>query len=590
MTLGQGIWPIGALWVVLATLETSAGLTALFRERAAEVGLHFEHVNGAAGRYHLPEIMGAGGALFDYDTDGDLDVLLIQGRPLEPPATGAAPLLAPRLFRNDLDGSRGVASLRFTDVTSRSGFASGDYGMGVAAGDYDNDGDPDLYLTNYGPNRLYRNDGGRFTDVTHDAGPGLDDPRWSTSAAFSDYDADGDLDLFVANYVDFTVAGNKVCQDPAGARDYCGPLQFRPVPDRLFRNEGNGTFTDVSEPSGITKADGSGLGVASADFNGDGRLDFYVANDGMANQLWLNRGSGVFEDDALLAGVAFNADGQPEGSMGLAIGDPDGDGDPDIFITNIAGETHAFYENLGGARFEDRRLATGLASATHAYTGFGTDWFDYDNDGRQDLFVANGGVTIIEVLRGDPFPFRQRNLLFQSIGGGRFRDVTRDAGAAFDAAHVGSGAAFGDVDNDGDVDVLVTNNAGPARLLLNENAVGRPWLQVRLEAVIDNRQGLGARVGVRRKDGTILWRRARTDGSYLSASDPRVHFGLGAAPDVQAILVEWPRGGREVWNGITLNRIISVRQGTGARPDAGHERAEMRTGGGRTPPPASHGR
>ena len=591
MTLGQGIRPIGALWVVLATLETSAGLTALFRERAAEVGLHFEHVNGAAGRYHLPEIMGAGGALFDYDTDGDLDVLLIQGRPLEASATGAAPLLSPRLFRNDLDGSRGVASLRFTDVTSRSGFASGDYGMGVAAGDYDNDGDPDLYLTNYGPNRLYRNDGGRFTDVTHDAGAGLDDPRWSTSAAFSDYDADGDLDLFVANYVDFTVAGNKVCQDPAGARDYCGPRQFRPVPDRLFRNEGNGTFTDVSEPSGITKADGSGLGVASADFNGDGRLDFYVANDGMANQLWLNRGSGVFEDDALLAGVAFNADGQPEGSMGLAIGDPDGDGDPDIFITNIAGETHAFYENLGGARFEDRRLATGLASATHAYTGFGTDWFDYDNDGRQDLFVANGGVTIIEVLRGDPFPFRQRNLLFQSIGGGRFRDVTRDAGAAFDAAHVGRGAAFGDVDNDGDVDVLVTNNAGPARLLLNENAVSRPWLQVRLEAVIDNRQGLGARVGVRRKDGTILWRRARTDGSYLSASDPRVHFGLGAAPDVQAILVEWPRGGREVWNGITLNRIISIRQGTGARPDAGHEKAEMRTGGGRTlPPPTGPGR
>jgi hypothetical protein len=439
--------------------------------------------------------------------------------------------------------------------------------MGVAAGDYDNDGDPDLYFTNFGPNRLYRNDRGRFADVTHVAGAGLDDPRWSTSASFSDYDADGDLDLFVANYVDFTVASSKVCQDPAGARDYCGPLQFRPVPDRLFRNDGNGAFTDVSEPSGITKATGSGLGVASADFNGDGRLDFYVANDGMANQLWLNRGNGVFEDDALLAGVAFNADGQPEGSMGLAIGDPDGDGDPDIFITNIAGETHAFYENLGGARFEDRRLTTGLASATHAYTGFGTDWFDYDNDGRLDLFVANGGVTITEVLRGDLFPFRQRNLLLHNIGGTRFRNVTREAGAAFEPAHVGRGAAFGDVDNDGDVDVLVTNNGGPARLLLNQQA-SRPWLQIRLEGTIDNRQGLGARVAVRRKDGTISWRRARTDGSYLSASDPRIHFGLGGGPDVEAVLVEWPRAGREVWNGIALNRIASLRQGTGSRPDA----------------------
>jgi hypothetical protein len=565
--------PIGALCAVLAASAVAGGLTPLFRERAAALGLEFEHVNGAAGDYHLPEIMGAGGALFDYDTDGDLDVLLIQGRLLEAATTRPAPPLSPRLFRNDLGGPRGVRSLRFTDVTVRAGLASGDYGMGVAAGDYDNDGDADLYLTNWGPNRLYRNDRGRFTDVTLEAGPGLDDPRWSTSAAFSDYDADGDLDLFVANYVDFTVAASKVCTDPAGARDYCGPLQFRPVPDRLFRNEGNGTFTDVSESSGITKTFGSGLGVASADFNGDGRLDFYVANDGMANQLWLNRGNGVFEDEALLAGVAFNFDGQPEGSMGLAIGDPDDDGDPDIFITNIAGETHAFYENLGGARFEDRRLTTGLASATHLYTGFGTDWFDYDNDGRLDLFVANGGVTIIELLRGDLFPFRQRNLLLHNINGGRFQDVTREAGAAFDAAHVGRGAAFGDVDNDGDVDVLVTNNGGPARLLLNGNPAGRPWLQVRLEGTIDNRQGLGARVGVRRKDGPILWRRARTDGSYLSASDPRVHFGLGAASDVEGILVEWPRGGREGWIGITPNRIMSLRQGTGARLDGEQEKA-----------------
>ena len=557
---------LGVLLVVVASLGLANASAPLFRERAEELGLKFDHVNGAAGRYHLPEIMGAGGALLDYDSDGDLDVLLIQGRALEPRAAAAGPPRSPGLFRNDLDAARGAASLRFTEVSDRASFATGDYGMGVAVGDYDNDGDPDLYLTNYGPRRLYRNDGGgRFTEVTRAAGAGLDDPRWSTSASFSDYDADGDLDLFIANYVDFTVAGSKVCSDPVGARDYCGPLQFRPVPDRLFRNNGNGHFTDVSEPSGITRANGSGLGVASADFNGDGRLDFYVANDGMANQLWLNQGNGTFVDDALLAGVAFNMDGQPEGSMGLAVGDPDGDGDSDIFITNIAGETHAFYENRGRGLFEDRRLTTGLAAATRAYTGFGTDWFDYDNDGLLDLFIANGAVTISEVLRGDPYPFRQRNMLLHNVGGQRFRDVTAAGATAFEPAFVGRGAAFGDVDNDGDVDVLVTNNGGPVRLLLNETGAERRSLRVTLEGVADNRQGLGARVGVQRDDGSTVWRLARTDGSYLSASDPRVHFGLASARKVRAIVVEWPRGGREVWRGIALNRPLTLRQGTGSR-------------------------
>ncbi len=555
--------------LLVASGYAPSGAAGGFRDVAADAGLHFQHVSGAAGRYHLPEIMGAGGALVDFDGDGDLDILLLQGRALYGRAPARGPSSGHRLFRNDLSSPAGAGpTLHFTDVTERAGFVPGDYGMGVAVGDYDNDGDADLYITNYGPNRLYRNNGnGTFADVTAGAGQGLDDPRWSTSATFADYDSDGDLDLLVANYVDFTVEGSKNCFGPTGARDYCGPLQFRPVPDRLFRNNADGTFSDVSESSGITRADGPGLGVAGADFNGDGRLDFYVANDGTANQLWLNQGGGTFEDGALMAGVAFNNEGQAEGSMGLAIGDPDNDGDLDLFVTNITGESHAFYENLGRGRFEDRRLPAGLASTTRPSTGFGTDWFDYDNDGLLDLFVANGAVTIIEALRGDPLPFRQRNQLLRNIGGARFRDVTGEAGPGLQLSEVSRGAAFGDVDNDGDVDVLVTNNAGPVRLLLNESSSGRAWLEVRLEGVADNRQGLGARVGLLTKEGATVWRRAHTDGSYLSASDPRVHFGFSTTDAIAGVVVEWPRGLRESWTGLRANQIVTLKQGGGqSRP------------------------
>lgn len=514
--------------------------------------------------YLLPEIMGSGGALFDFDGDGDLDVLLIQGRPPEgsSPLTGSSS--GPRLFRNDLLPDR--RDRRFTDVTDRAGFATGDYGMGVAVGDVDNDGDPDVYFTNYGPNRLYRNNGdGTFRDVTAMAGEGLDDPRWSTSATFSDYDADGDLDLFVANYVDVSTEGSKRCFNPTGVRDYCGPLQYRPVPDRLFRNKGDGTFTDVSDLSGITAADGAGLGVAAADLNGDGRSDFYVANDGTANRLWLNQGNGTFADGALLAGVAFNMEGQAEGSMGIGLGDSDNDGDPDLFVTNITGESHAFYENLGSGQFEDRRVPSGLGAATRKNTGFGTDWFDYDNDGLLDLFVANGAVTKLEALRGDPFPFRQKNQLLQNIGRNRFRDVTEESGSGLQFSEVSRGAAFGDVDNDGDIDVLVTNNGGPVRLLLNERPPGPRWLQVRLEGTADTRQGVGARVGLVSKEGRTIWRRAHVDGSYLSSSDPRVHFGLAAATDF-SVIVEWPRGSREEWADLRSNQIVTLKQGSGQKP------------------------
>lgn len=554
-------FPLAAL-LTLIGVPRGPGERILFTDVAEGSGLHFSHDNGAAGRYHLPEIMGAGGALFDYDGDGDLDVLLLQDQSLE----GEHGRGGPRLYRNDLAPSSATPPrLRFTDVTDRAGFVVGDYTMGVAAGDYDNDGDVDLYVTSFGANRLYRNNGdGTFADVTHAAGSGLDDPRWSTSASFTDYDGDGALDLFVTNYLDFAVPGSKRCSDPTGAADYCGPLQFRPVPDRLFRNNGHGGFVDVSDAAGINAAYGSGLGVVGADFTGDGRADFYVANDGRPNQLWVNQGDGTFKDDALVAGVAVNMDGQPEGSMGIAAGDPDDDGDLDLFVTNITNESHAFYVNDGRGQFQDRRIPAGLASATLRSTGFGTDWFDYDTDGRLDLFVANGAVTILEVLRGDPFPFRQPNQLLHNLDGRRFRDVSGEAGPSFRLSEVSRGAAFGDVDNDGDVDVLVTNNGGPVRLLLNQSPPGRHWIELRLQGTSGNRQGLGAHVGVTDSTGTTRWRDAHSDGSYLSASDPRLHFGLNAAGGPVRIVVQWPGGSREVWEDVRPDRLVTLTQGAGA--------------------------
>jgi enediyne biosynthesis protein E4 len=529
-----------------------------FVDAAAETGLTFTHRNGAAGRFAIVEIMGAGVALVDYDNDGDLDVFLVQGGALDA-ARGAQS----RLFRNDLAvTASGTRTLRFTDVTDKAGLTPHGYGMGVAAGDYDNDDDTDLYVTAFGSNALYRNNGnGSFTDVTAQAK--VDDPRWSASAAFADYDRDGDLDLFVVNYLDFTLAGNKLCYDPTGARDYCGPRSFQPVPARLFRNDGDGTFTDVSGAAGVARAYGAGLGVSVGDYNGDGWLDLYVANDATPNQLWINQKNGAFVDEGPLSGAAVNAAGNPEGSMGIASGDYDGDGDEDLFVTNIIGETFALYQNDGRGNFDDARVRAGLAQPTAAFTGFGAEWLDYDNDGQLDLFAANGAVNIVERLRGQPVPFRMRNLLFRNTGDGRFRETGAEGGPAFAEEAVYRGAAFGDIDNDGDTDIVVTINDGPVRLLLNQGARDRHWLQLRLQQPGGNRAALGARVGVERAGQPTLWRRVRTDGSYLSASDPRIHVGLGASPRVDGVIVEWPGGSRERFAVEAVDRLLILRRGSG---------------------------
>jgi len=540
----------------------------IFVESAAATGLAFTHVNGATGRYYLPEVMGAGVALLDYDNDGDLDVFLVQGGAL--PADGAATAgransgpLTCRLFRNDLaSAADGRRTLHFTDVTEAAGVGLRGYGMGVAVGDYDNDGYPDLFVTSFGSTTLLHNNGdGTFADVTKQAG--VSDSGWSTSAAFFDYDRDGNLDLFVAHYVDFTTAANKLCNDPAGARDYCSPRAYRPVPDRLFRNDGRGHFADVTAAAGIAKAYGAGLGVATGDYNGDGWLDIYVANDGTPNQLWINRRDGTFVDEGPISGAALNQNGNPEGSMGIASGDFDLDGDEDLFVTNIVGETSVLYVNDGHGAFDDARGKSRLAALTAAFTGFGTDWIDYDNDGWPDLFVANGAVNIVEAQRGQPSPYRMRNQLFHNLSGRRFEETSAAAGPAFARAEIGRGAAFGDVDNDGDVDIVVTNNNGPVRLLLNQAAPRNHWLQVRLDERPGNRFGIGALVGVERGGRPTSWRRVRTDGSYLSASDTRVHFGLGATPSIDAVVVQWPDGQRERWTGIGGDRLVTLRRGSG---------------------------
>jgi hypothetical protein len=510
--------------------------------------------------------MGAGVAVFDYDGDGDLDVYLLQGTMLDPSKSVDQARFPPpqrhwpgnRLFRNERIPS---GELRFRDVTEEAGVGFQGYGMGVAVGDYDGDGDLDLYVTNFGPNVLYRNNGdGSFTDVTREAG--VDDPRWSASAAFVDYDRDGDLDLFFANYIDFTIANNKECFDPTGARDFCTPTTYRPAPSRLFRNEGGGKFVDVSAKAGLGAAFGNGLGVTCADFDNDGWPDLYVANDGTANQLWRNKGDGAFEDIALMAGAAYSGDGRAEAGMGVTAADFDGDGDEDLFMTHLAQETNTLYVNNGRGEFRDETDRFGLGAVSMPYTGFGSQWFDYDNDGRLDLFIANGAVTIVEGLRGTPYPFHQRNLLLRGVEGGRYEEVSAQGGAALELSEVSRSAAFGDIDNDGDIDIVVTNNNGPVRLLRNEVGANRPALTVRLRGSMGNHEAIGARVALLRQGKPPLWRRAHRDGSYLGSSDSRVLLAVGNET-VEGIGVIWPRGARERFENLPPAGDVELVEGKG---------------------------
>ncbi|MDE0423168.1 MAG: CRTAC1 family protein [Gammaproteobacteria bacterium] len=512
-----------------------------FVDVGGRAGLDFTHVNGMAGELWLAEIMGAGAAAFDFDDDGRVDIWLVQGGPLDD-RSGNLP--CDRLYRN-VSTPR---ELKFEDVTAQAGVCASGYGMGVATADVDNDGDLDVFVANHGANQLFENLGdGRFRDATADGG--LVDDDWSVSASFADVDGDRLPDLYVANYVDWTVAGHKVCRDGAGAPSYCSPEVYTPSVDRLYRNLGGFKFVEIGMEAGIGKVRGAGLGVIADDFDGDRDIDFYVANDMNENRLWVNQGGRRFVDNALLAGVAVNGDGNVEASMGIDAEDFDLDCDIDIFVTHLAAQTNTLYANEGDGWFADRTNAHGVAAASIPFTGFGTGWFDVDNDGDLDLFVANGAVTAITGQETGPLglPLRQRNQFWRNDAD-RYAEVLLPA---FEREEVSRGTAFADFDNDGDLDLLVTNNRGPARLYRNDTDGGH-WIG--LELVGDA------------APGSRVWldpvgcgaRRVSTDGSYASANDPRVLFGLGTDPSARRVRVRWSDGEEGTYGPLAVDRYHTL--------------------------------
>jgi hypothetical protein len=528
-----------------------------FSDRAAAAGLSFRTTYGRPGKStYILETTGPGAAFLDYDGDGRLDVYLVNGTTLETPA-GTAPRSA--LFRNRGDGT-------FEDVTVRTGAGRAGWGQGATAADYDGDGWPDLYLTFFGESVLLRNQGdGTFRDVTARAGLGA--PGWSTGAAWGDYDRDGDLDLYVAQYVDLDLAraprpGSQPNCFYAGAPVMCGPRGLPGARDRLFRNDGDGRFTDVTERAGIDGERLRGLGVVFADFDDDLWPDVLVANDAHPNLLYRNNRDGTFTDTAFAAGVAFDEDGRERAGMGVDAGDYDGDGRPDIVITNFQGEPNALYRNLGQGLFAEETWASGIGEPTVPYLGWGTGFADFDNDGRLDLFFANGHVyPEVDERRLDE-RYAQRALVFRNAGNGRFVELGLSAGPEVSAPRAARAAAFGDYDDDGRVDVLVSTVNDRPLLLRNESEGAGHWLSVRLRGRRSNRDGVGARIALE-AGGARQVREVRAGNSYLSQGDARAHFGLGPAAAAATIEVRWPSGVVDRLASVPADRTIVIEEGAG---------------------------
>jgi hypothetical protein len=530
-----------------------------FRSAAAERGLTAVTVFGGrdTNRYLL-ETTGCGVALLDYDGDGWQDVFLVNGTTLEGFPAGPAP--TSHLYRNRGEG-------RFEDVTEKAGFAETGWGQGACAGDYDNDGHVDLFVTYWGQNHLYRNRGdGRFEDVTAKAGLRSPRVRWGTGCAFLDYDRDGRLDLFAANYIDMDLAttptpDSGLCRYK-GLPVACGPPGLTGGKNVLYRNKGSGTFDDVSEASGVTKAAGTyGLGVSTLDFDDDGWVDLYVANDSNPAALYRNGRDGTFTDIGVTAGCAYSQDGKPQAGMGVAIGDFDRDGTMDIFKTNFAGDTSTLYRNTGEGFCEDRTFAGGIGTNTR-WLGWGTAFVDFANDGWLDLFLVNGHVyPEVEQLKTEA-GYKQRKVVYRNRRDGRFEDVTDRLGPPATTPKAGRGSAFGDVDNDGDVDVVVNNVHDAPDLFLTETTGGHHWLTVALEGTRSNRSAIGARVRAR-AGGVVQTQEVRGGGSYSSQNDLRVHFGMADASVVERLEVRWPSGLEEEWRDLGVDRIVALKEGTG---------------------------
>ncbi len=526
----------------------------MFTDIAKTAGLNVSHVNGASPDKYFAEIMGSGGLFFDFDDDGWLDIFIVDGGSIADPTVAAT--ARHRLFRNRGNGT-------FEDVSAQSGIRHHEYGMGACAGDYDNDGAVDLYVTNYGPNTLYRNIGkGRFMEVPKAGGAGT--ALWSTSCAFSDVDRDGFLDLFVTNYVQAEKTNNKFCgkRSPVMLRGYCHPLAYDPSPNVLYRNTGKGTFEDISVKAGVASVRGNGLGVAVTDVNDDGWPDVFVANDGRPNFLFRNLGGGKFEEAGLLAGVSLAADAKPRAGMGTAFGDYDGDGRLDLVVTNHEFEMHSLFRNLGGGVFTDVTLESGIGPLTLPYVGFGVAFVDYDNDGRRDLAIVNGNVVdnIAEFRKGAKHA--QPSLLLRNAGN-RFQSVGKQAGAPFAVETVSRALAKGDIDNDGDLDLLITSNGGAVQLLRNDGGHRNNALLVRaVGSAPGNRDGIGARLRLTAGGRTFV-DQVTSGSSYLAQNDMRVHFGLGTATKVERLEIAWPDGRMDVLENLPVNHVITVREGQG---------------------------